>query len=269
MPYRRGLRKPYKKRMNRGKKTTRKGRQLVTKSQMYRAIRRNIETKSATTQYTYTTFNSGINVSADCLSILPPIPAGTGQNNRIGHAIKPLKVVIQGYVCYHCDSAAPSVPNQDARMLGARLFCYEDKTIRSYAITPINFNLLNAGGASANFTGTAIQWITPHNSDMFKFFADKKFKILKPFGYTNNTAPTATNSITSFNNSMFHPFKIVLGAKQLPSLLRFDDTESANYPVNFAPYLALGYCDLLNKAADTTSVQLGMEYTATIYYEDA
>lgn len=270
MPYKRGLRKPYKKRVNtRRKKTTRKGRQLVTKSQLYRAIRRNVETKMASNSYTYTTFNSGITGSSDFISILPVIANGTNQNNRVGHTIKPLKLVINGYVCYHTDSLAGSTPNQDARMIGARLFCLQDKTNRSYANTPVNFDILDVGGTSSQFSGSAINWVTPHNSDMFQFFADRRMKILKPFGWTNNSSPTSSNAITSFNNTMFHHFKITLTSKHLPGVLKFDDNESANYPVNFAPYLALGYCDLLNKSADTTSTQVAMEFVSTLYYEDA
>lgn len=270
MPYKRGVRKPYKKRVaKKSKKTTRKtGKQLVTKSQLYRAIRRNVETKFATNSYAYTTFNSGITAAADFVSVLPNITLGTNQNNRIGNSIRPLKMVIRGYVCYHTDSLA-SASNQDARMLGARLFVLQDKTNRSYANTPNNFNILDIGGSSSTFTGTALDFVIPHNSDMYQIYADKKMKILKPFGFTNNATPTSTNAITSFNNSMFHPFVITLTQKQLPAVLKFDESESINYPVNFAPYIALGYSDLLNKTPDTLNTQLAMEFVSTLYYEDA
>lgn len=261
--------KPYKKVYKKKslKKTSNKA--LVTKSQLYRAIRRNVETKFATNQYTFTLFNSGINAIGDYITVLPQIINGTGQNNRIGHSIRPIKLVIKGYVCYNTDALAASSAYLSASMLGARLFLFQDKTNRCYANTVTSYALLDAGGTSTTFSGTAIQWCLPHNNDEFKFFADKRMKILKPFGYTNSTTPTNATDITSFNSSMFRPFVITLTQKHMPAVLNFDDSLSVYYPTNFSPYMALGYCDLLNKAADVVNTRLGMEFTATLYYEDA
>jgi hypothetical protein len=240
---------------------------LVTKSQLYRAIRRNVETKIASNQYTITAFNSGINSSGDLITVLPSILNGTGQADRIGHNIKPLKLVIKGYVVYRCDATASL---QDAKVLGARLFCFQDKAKRSYGITSnYNYNLLDLGGTSTNFTGTPMNYVTPHNNDQFMMFADKRMKILKPWGYVSNSSVTQANAVASFNSSIFHPFTITLTQKHLPAQLKYDDSESSSYPVNFAPYLALGYCDLLNASPDTSVTQLAMEFCATLYYEDA
>lgn len=251
------------------RKTGMRRSKLVTKSQLYRAIRRNVETKFATNQYTYSQFNSGINSAGDLITVLPQIQNGTGQNGRIGHSIRPLRLVIKGYVCYHTDALVASAAYLSASMLGARLFLFQDKTNRSYTNGITNYQILDAGGTSANFTGTAMQWVLPHNNDQFKFFVDRRMKILKPFGYTNSTAPTNATDITSFNNTMFHPFTITLKQKQLPAVIQYDDTLSNSYPTNFSPFLALGYCDLLNKTADVINSRLGMEFSATLYYEDA
>lgn len=238
---------------------------VAVRNYVQRAISRNTETKFHSTTYTYTSFNGGISAVGDVIDILPSIGLGTGQSSRVGHKIQPIRLEITGYVAYTTDAY------NDARMLGGRLFVYQDKTVRSYANSSIvNYNLLNLGGTSTNFTGTAMNYITPHNNDLFRFFMDKKMIFMKPFGVTNNVGvPSATTSMTSMDKSLFHPFKLVLTKKHLPAVLSYDTTDNANYPTNFAPKMSLGYCDLLNYNPDTVPVQLGMEFCATLYYKDA
>lgn len=263
MPIKKNVKRAYRPRKPRAKKSTKVP--IALKSYVDRSLSRNTETKFSSVTYTHTTFNSGINAVADIISILPQITLGTGQTNRIGHKISPVRLEITGYVTYTTDSY------NDARMLGGRLFVYQDKTLKSYANDSIqNFNLLNLGGTSSSFTGTAMNYISPHNTDLFKFFMDKKMVFLKPFGITNNTAtPSASTNITGMDKSLFQPFKLVLTKKHLPANLVYDTVDSASYPTNFAPKMALGYCDLLNYNPDTVPTQLGMEFCATLYYKDS
>ena len=128
---------------------------------------------------------------------------------------------------------------------------------------------MDVGGGGSAYTGTAIQYLLPHNNDEFTFYADKRMKFLIPFGLTNNTLPTSTNACTSMDNSLFHPFTITLTQKHMPSVLKYDSSVSPIKPTNFAPYLALGYSDLFNASADTALTQLQMEFSATLYYKDA
>jgi len=250
------------------RKTVAKRGKFITKTQLYRAIRRNIETKIVSTQYGLTSFNSSIGATTDLIKCLPDIIQGSGQNNRIGHEIRPLKLVIRGYVAFNTDSVGGST-YQDAVQLGGRLFCFQDKANRCYTQAIVNYNLLDAGGTSAQFAGTAMNFVVPHNSDQFMFFADKRMRIQKPFGWTNNVSPSSTNAITSMNPSLFHPFTITFTQKQLPAVFKYDETMSSSFPVNFAPYIALGYADLLNKSPDVSTVRLNMEFCSTLYYEDA
>lgn len=239
----------------------------AVKSYVNRRIARTQETKIVSTQYAPTLFNSGISSIGDLVTVLPPVTLGTGQNNRIGNSIRPIKLVIRGYVSYYTSSSTLA----DARMLGARLMCWQDKSNRSYGNSSItNYQLINYGGTSQTFDGTVSRWLAPHNTDQMQWFCDKKMRIMKPFGYTNvGGTASATNAMTSMDHSLFHPFTITISAKHLPAVLKYDATESSNFPVNFAPYLALGYCDLLGAAADTVSTQLQLAFDATLYYKDA
>lgn len=262
------VKKPFRKNLRRktGRKKVASKNKLVTKAQLYRAIRRNVETKIASNSTGFTLYNSAIGSAGDRLTILPSISQGTAQNQRVGNTIKPLKLVIRGYVAYN---AQQSGANIDARMLGVRYFVYQDKTVKSYANPVNNWQMLDLGGTSGTFDGTVINFNSPHNNDMFNFYADRRIKMLKPYGYTNTGTPSTTITLTGVDSSMYHSFTITLTQKHLPAVLKFDQSEDYNFPINFAPYFSLGYCDLLGNSADALLTQVGCAYTATLYYEDA
>lgn len=236
---------------------------VAVKSYISRTLSRNEETKFVSVDYTLSSFNSAINSSPDLIEIFPQITQGTGQANRVGNKIRPIRLEITGYVIYLADQ------RNDARMIGARLMCFQDKQIRCYSNTQLNYNLLNLGGTSSTYTGTAMNYITPVNKDNFTFFADKKMKIMKPYGLSNLATPGSTISISDMDSSLFQPFKIVLTQKHMPAVLQYDQAESTTYPVNFAPKLSLGYSDLLNFNPDSLVFQLAMTFCATLYYKDA
>lgn len=236
------------------------------KSYVNRLISRNEETKFSTTEYTSTLFNSGINNSGDLISVLPQVTVGTAQNNRVGLRIRPTKLEIRGFLVYYTSSDSLL----DARMVGGRLFCFQDKTNRCYNNTGIeNYNLLNIGGLSGNFTGTIMNYLSPHNTEQFQWYADRKMVFMKPYGRTNQSVPTSSTAITGMDKSLFHPFTITLTQKDLPAVLTFDNNESVQFPVNFAPKLAFGYCDLMGAGADTTFTQIQLQFSSTLYYKDA
>lgn len=263
MPNVRKTKKP----VRRPRRNTRRPKRSVPRSiasLVSKAINRNLETKMVSTTYNFTGFNSAINAIGDYVGILPPVLAGTGQNARIGSEIKPIKLVLRGYIAYRADTYS------NARMLGTRLFCFSDKSVNSYTVSTSagqNYRLIDQGGTSSTFDGTALSYMQPHNTDAFKWYADKKHTILKPTGLTNTL--TGTSEITSMHTSMYKPFTIVISGSKLPASLKYDDSLSTNQPVNFAPYLAFGYCDLLNYIPDTATTQVGMEWVATLYYKDA
>ena len=228
-----------------------------------RVLSHNMETKYASNQYSLSYFNSGINSTGDFITLLPAIASGIGQNQRIGDSIEPIKLVIRGYLVY----STSIVTYIDARMILARMFCFQDKSTRSYALSSANYQLIDLGGSSGPFTGTQMSVISPKNTDMFTFYADKKFKFIKPYGLTNGGVQN--NALVSPNNTLWHPFTITLTKKQIPAHLKFDAGLSTNFPVNFAPYLAVGYADLLGASPDVANTQIQMEFCSTLYYKDS
>lgn len=222
-------------------------------------IAKSQETKTVSIQLPNTAFNSGIGSTSEYYALVPACAQGSGQTNRIGESIVPQKIVVRGYINFRANQI------QSAQELIARLFCFQDKSIKAYAnLTSVGTNLLDLGGAGTPFTGTLMNMCTPHNSDKFTFFADKKHTFLKPFGYTNNGVQTS--AITSMNSSLVWFFNITLDKKHLPATFKYDGSD---YPLNFCPLLALGYSYAQDDSPDTVSTQISMAYNSTLYYKDA
>jgi len=157
--------------------------------------------------------------------------------------------------------------NFQPREILTRRFLFQDKAVKCYTDgASVSLDLLDKGGLAEQFSGTQLSYLLPHNTHRHTFFKDQRHVIMKPFGYMNNPGADA---MTSVDKSMFKPFTITLTQKQLPAVLHWDENESVNYPINFAPYLALGYADAFGAAADTTTTQIGMSFVSTLYYKDA
>lgn len=235
------------------------------KSYVKSVVHRMAETKMASVTMNLTGFNSSIGTT-DVTKILPIITQGTAQNNRIGSELKPLKLVIKGYFIYNTQSYLP------AQLLGARMFIWQNKQVRSYgtSLLTTNMNLLELGGDGFPFTGYLLDYDSPQNRDEFYFYSDKKAKVMKPYGYTNSS--TASTAMTDVNSSLYHSFSITLkpGSPGFPTSLKYDNASGSNqYPTNFAPYFSIGYCNLVNNSIDVVDTQIYASFVSTLYYEDS
>lgn len=244
---------------------------LVTKPMLYRAIRRSEETKCIVNEYPNTQFNSAIGSSGDSIVLLAPISRGTNGSSRIGNRIKPIRMVINGFVAYNTFNSTQYY--YEAHMLGVRLFVYANKASSAVANSIVEYNLLTTGAQGTTFTGAAIDFNKPANRDQFRIYADKKWIMNKPYGWTDQSVASgtasSTNSILAYSNTMYRPFTIVLTEKHMPAYLIYDESDSASYPVNFNPLLSIGYCHILNTPPDVTNPLIIGQFTATLYFKDA
>lgn len=242
-------RKPYKKRAVK----------LNIKTAIKTYIAKSQETKTVSTTLSNTAFNSAIGTTSEYFVVCPAIVQGVGQTQRIGESVIPQKIVVRGYINFRANQI------QSAQELIARLFCFQDKSIKSYdKVSSCSLNLLDTGGAGSTFTGTLLNMCAPHNNDKFTFFADRKHTFLKPFGYSNNGV--VTSAMTSMNSSLVWFFNITLDKKHMPATLKFDGSD---YPLNFCPLIALGYSYAQDDSPDTLSTQINMAYNTTLYFKDA
>lgn len=241
------------------------GKQLVTKSQLYRAIRRKQEVKQVNFSSTLTYYNADMTQAGDLKPLLPSVAQGTDNQNRIGQEINPIKLVVRGYVIYNLNAAAATAQS-DAKFIRTRHLIWQNRAVKSYNIAQTNYTFLE-NGTPTNFTGTPIQLTYPLNKDDFVFYMDKQHTFLKPWGRTAETTPSATNTVTSLNGSLFYPFTYTFTSKNLPAKLLYQD--GSNIATNFAPMMTLGYADLFNASPDVANTQVAMEYTSTLYFTDS
>lgn len=242
------------------KKTVKKNIVSVpVKQYVKRCISRNMETKQVTYTLSPTYFNSGISATSELYQLIPAVAVGPGQTGRTGESIFPQKIVVRGYIVYGGNSES------SANELIARLFCFQDKSVKSWDLkTNIQLSVLDTGGQGQTFTGTLMNTIQPHNNDHFTFYKDSRHTFFKPYGLTNNNG--VTTAITSFNRSLVWYFTITLTKKQLPQAFKYDGTD---YPTNFCPVIGLGYAYAQNDSPDTVATKILMSYTSTLYYKDA
>jgi len=238
----------------------RKSNALVTKNVLYKAINSHQETKVVTTELAYTLFNSGISSNTEYYGVLPSILAGTTASQRIGDEVRPIRLEIRGYI-----SMSSSIESAAAFM--SRMFCFQDKQVRSYTLgSSTSVNLLQFGAVTTAYTGALLDQTRPKNTDRFRFFCDRKHTFLKPYGYI--TGSLSGSAITDSAPSLVKYFTITLTQKHMPARLKFTD-QSTTFPVNFAPFIALGYAGANNETPDTLTTKIGMSFTSTLYYKDA
>lgn len=238
-------------------------RRLVNKPSIARVVKRilnsRLETKVASFTVSYTNFNSAISANSEFYRLCPSLVPGGGQNQRIGDSVNPKRLEIMGVVSYNADTYATS------QAIMARLFAFQDKSVRSYDnVAQVNAQLIDVGGTPSTYGGTLLNSISPLNRDRFQFYANKTFKFTKPYGIT--TGSSSTTAITSPFSSC-KTFKIVIRGKNLPNVLKYGAND--NNPENFAPYLALGYCYQQNNTPDVTDTKIGLSFVSTLYFTDA
>ena len=226
------------------------------------------EVKQSSATLTPTSFNSSINPAVgDFYSILPAIVQGTAKNQRVGSRVHPVKLVVRGYIVYNLDTQI------NARMLLLRMFCVEDKRLKSLGTGTTSGNLIEFGGTPVTYDGSVTRHLAPPNKDGFRIFKDKRMTMKKPYGYTatstNGAQANQAGSLLEIDSSLFRPFTIVLRpGKHLPRTMTYDEAESASYPNNSNPVVAIGYTDVFNAPADTTTTQITMSWCTTLYYTD-
>lgn len=248
------------------KKTTRKpSKTFVRKVQSI--IHKDVETKMAFvgTGDGLVYFNSGIDSGGDCQQLVPSIPNGGYDYQRIGDQIRGQKLSVSGYL--------QMVIQNNTSFSNKRIAC------RIMVITPKRYptfadsvgyaagwvgSLLKKGGNTVGFTGVPSDIYAPINTDVITCHYNKVVYMTQDniinFGTTSYVAQDVSKTIKFFK------FTIPLRNK----LITYDNSVgSGQLPVNFNPFLIVGYCHLDAATPDTVTTQIGLQYNSCMYYEDA
>lgn len=225
-------------------------------------IHKQAETKQAFTQLDPTNFNSGVNSSGDCIKVLPSINQGTADNSRIGDQIRGQSLTVKGAVVW-----SPSVGSfgtfSNAR-LGVRVMIVQPKNLTDYSSalsSPTSWLniLLKKGGTTTAFTGLLPDLWAPINTDAITKYYDRVHYINGTYQSTAVGSTQLLGGIKIFK----HTFKL------RNKLLKYDTgVNSGLYPVNFAPFLLIGYCHMDGSGPDSVSTAVTAMCDMIFNYED-
>lgn len=232
-------------------------------------LRKNVETKEAflTSGNVLTSFNSGINTTADMLQIVPNITQSTSDNGRIGDQARAQSFNIKGYIRLIPNATfnGTNLPQVVARLFIVSLKSKPNYTEATSTATPLG-GLLKKGGTTSGFGGNLQDIYAPVNTDLWTVHADKRFYLNQPYlvqpgGVGPASVPVDTKNCVKF-------FNINLRCKN--KLLKYDsNVSSALLPTNYGPMLLLGYAFLDGSSPDVINTSLGLQYDTIFRYEDA
>ena len=212
-------------------------------------------------------FNSGIDATGDLQQIVPSIVNGTEQNQRIGQQIRAQKLNVKGYIKLNVNQLTDSttLPSVIARMMVVSMKTagnFNDAQTQAARIG----TLLKKGGTTTAFTGLISDIHAPINTDVFTVHYDKRFYLNQSFINVTGPSPATTILSQDIKNTLKF-FNINVKCKN--RILKYDeDVSSDTLPTTFAPFLLLGYAYLDGSSPDTVSTNLGLQYQATLNYED-
>lgn len=200
-----------------------------------------------------TPHNSAIGVN-DYASVLGQIPNGVLDFQRIGDKIMPKYLRVTGKVGIDVSSMTLNAP------IEVRVIAFTQQGLTDYSNTgsladPSDL-LRGPGGTLVPYDGTIGNHLLPINKVGFRKYFDKKFKLNIIDAQTTGQGVATTSSSASFS------FKI-----KCPKYLKFD--AGVNWPNNFAPYLAVGFCYLDQATPAVVVTPVVCDAVASLVFEDA
>lgn len=207
--------------------------------------------------------NSGV-TAADCYPLVQDIgqlDVTTGINSavqRIGDKIQPKSLKVRGCISVKTGQLTSQV-------LYVRVMILAQKDIKvSSQVTAgsVNANallrpMLNTGPPAADeaqYTGSTQTSLYPINTDLFRVYMDKTFKL----------SPAQNLTVENPGGA----FRWGYDFKQLPANLTYD-SGNGNFANNFAPFVAIGYCYADGTVPDVATTRIVSNTYSLLTFEDA
>lgn len=254
-PYARRPRK-YARKGYKGKKLSKPLRRAMTQVAK-KVISRNAEDKVAGVPVeTNVLHNSGI-ASADCQPLIMQIPQGVSANQRLGDRIRPKTLRVRGVIGVNPEAQFTTSKEVYVRVM---LLAQKDlKTGTQILASAVDAGaLLRAGyggtGDAITFTGITNNVLMPINTNLFRVYYDRQFKLDLCLTDPGKTTHTRQWSYT-------------FTKKHLPASLFFDEG-NGDWPNNFAPFVAIGYAYADGTAPDIVTTNIITNTWAQLSFED-
>lgn len=250
-------------------KPVRKAKKTNLKKFVKKVVHELTETKECytTTGNSLVMFNSGIDSVGDIMPIVPALGQGTDSNQRVGQTISAQSLNIKGHMKLNINDVSDStkLPNVMVRMMVVSMKnkqSYGDVTASAAPLA----SLLRKGGTTTNFTGVLSDLYAPINTDVFTVHHDKRYNLSQSF--LNGIGASIPSQYVAQDVSKtvrFFNFNVKCKNRKL----KYDeDVSSDSFPVNFCPFILLGYCYLDGSSPDVVSTNVGLAYDATLKFED-
>jgi len=243
-------------------------RRRVTTVKAVRAIAKSVVARASETKFVSLRqdlgFNSTITGPGECYAVMPPIPQGTGDFQRVGDRVSGRTLYIKGHINYNAAFLDTIGVNNYVPPSTVRVMILSQKNIRSNAqlgnVDTANLLKDNVGGAgSRSYAGGMTDNLAPINKDLFKVHFDKKIKMNCVYQQSDGTGSSGwVGQRTAY-------FRCAI---KLPKTLFYDVT-NGNVPNNFAPFFCLGgVCDD-GSSPFTINTPYRVSFLSTAYYDDA
>lgn len=241
------------------------------KRYVQKAIQKTQEKKSVSLDTGLISFNSVINSSGDCINLIPPVPQGLGDGDRIGDQIKGASIELNGHIQANL-GLTRFIGSGECR-LAVRVFVLEAAIASNVAVlawlngngvTDVFNNLLKKGDQVGPFAGDVQSLYLPVNQEVYKVFYDKVHFITVPWQRNG-----ATIGVTQVNDSVdvaksFKMLKIKIPCKKV---LQYQNGTS-NVPANFAPFIMMGYSFVDGTSPDLLDTKIAAQFVSTLNYTD-
>jgi len=219
-----------------------------------KVVKSQAEKKFMNSNQTYRS-NSGINVG-DLVGVIPAISQGVDDFNRIGDKIRPTSLIVKVTLCN--DNSAYATHNVPP--FTARVFVLSQKNIKS--LTGLSGvatgSLLRLSGTEIAYLGGTGDNMLPINRDLFTVHGDRKVH------FAGQSITGVTQTWTQSNKAVSMTFRV-----KCPASFTYDDAISTTLPVNFAPFLAVGYQYDDGQVPDLVNTNLRVQVEYSVSYTDA
>lgn len=196
---------------------------------------------------------------ADCEPVIPEVSQGTTARDRTGDRLTPKALHVKGIVSLN----TVGVPNGRSDIY-ARVMILAQKDIKTGGQVlsgSINTgSLLKPGfGGSAieqPFAGDTQDLLKPINTDLFRVYMDKTFKLSQ-----------VSEGAIEQNGTYSARWAYTFTKKNLPASLTYDEG-NVDWANNFAPFLCVGYAYSDGTAPDTVATKVMSTCYSELKFED-
>lgn len=193
-------------------------------------------------------------------SIVPTVPAGSGDANRKGDVIRPKGMIVK-FVLRALDTTGNTAGTNPFRgkPFLVRVIIFNHRYANDDYDTN---NIIDKGNTSGNLDSLPDSWLEPYNKKEFRILYSKTFKMCA-FSDTATTPPTLENSPNYLHNYIVKKVRLSVPRKLLYS------NNANTLPSNYSPKMSIAVCNMDGSGATNIQFRCIVNAEAQLYYTDA